>query len=194
MVEHSKVAVSSANSRFTAVTTTRRIASMAEHCSDCDVEMVCIHDYHTDISGGETWECPECGEREIVLLDGGFFDHKYHYQVQIKELDNQTYGISVDQYLSGFAAPVDNRKEAIDRIKSRLNYLSTQPPHDPSPNRDSPAEPTPVSIQTVHVRDETDLAIVAADLVEDQSQIDDFGGGPQPIRTDGGTARSGHEV
>ena len=44
---------------------------MAEHCSDCDVEMVCIHDYHTDISGGETWECPECGEREIVLLDGG---------------------------------------------------------------------------------------------------------------------------
>jgi len=44
---------------------------MAERCDDCDVDMVCVYDYHTDVSGGETWQCPECGDEEIVLLDGG---------------------------------------------------------------------------------------------------------------------------
>jgi len=80
-----------------------------------------------------------------------------------------------------------SREEAVETLQNRLNYLSTQAPHNPSPHGDDPTEPVPVSVQTVHVTDETDLGIVAADLVEDQSQLDDYAAS-QPVRTDGGGA------
>lgn len=120
-------------------------------------------------------------------------DEKYHYEIRVHRLPNGRYGVDLTQHLSGFGAPVDNREEAVGTLQNRLNYLSTQAPHNPSPHSDDPTKPVPVSVQTVHVTDETDLGIVAADLVEEQSRLNDYAGG-QPIRTDGGSAGLGDEV
>lgn len=116
-------------------------------------------------------------------------DEKYHYEIRVHRLQNGRYGVGLTQHLTGFGAPVNNREEAVETLQDRLNYLSTQAPHNPSPHGDDPTDPIPVSIQTVHVTDETDLGIVAADLVEDQSQLVDYAGN-QPIRTDGGAEPS----